>query len=441
VRLTRPLLLLALAALLAPRVEASRTSVWESNPPAAVPTTTSAAGLLAPLAPAGPLESIAADVEPVEPVRFDLGDIVLVESPREERFSIGLADLVESPALRGPPLLDEDPHQAFKLRDPETRIRGFELLPPFRVGASPTLSLWSRPACGSISCGLASDSRYDPWGLCGWWNDRPCMDDLKFAADVAAGYAEGMLLHPVQNAQRAAGGAAGVVNLAAKMASEPYKASFDFWAGAAGNEEAAERTEARVEGVINTVTSPIGTLVGGHKAALTQIEAHEAAGERFSSGMVGGELGANDALLAYGGAQAATGAARALSSGRMGFLLEEAGLTTPKTRWTPGRSIVMKTKKGQAPAFSTVQKRFWKNQGMKKAPQRVNPVTGTTESMELSHRFAPQRFTLLPPNIRNAGFNLEPLWPQEHAAVDWYRWQTLDPRLKPLVPTPRKPPL
>lgn len=164
-RLTRPLLLLALAALMAPRAAASRTSVWESNPPAAVLTSTSAAGLLAPLAPAGPLESIAAAVEPVEPLRFDLGDVVLVENLREDGFRIGLADVVEPPALRGPPLLDGDPHHAFELCDPENRIRGLDLLPPFGIGASPSLSLWPHQACGFSCREVASDSRYDPWGL------------------------------------------------------------------------------------------------------------------------------------------------------------------------------------------------------------------------------------------------------------------------------------
>ena len=165
-RLTRPLLLLALAALLAPRAEASRTSVWERNPPAAaVLARADEAGLLASLAPAAPLENTATNAELKEPLRFDLGDVVLVESPREERFRIGLADVVEPPALPAPPLLDEDLRQAFELRDPETRIRGFELLPPFRIGASPSPSLWPRQACG-FSCGeMASDSRYDPWGL------------------------------------------------------------------------------------------------------------------------------------------------------------------------------------------------------------------------------------------------------------------------------------
>ncbi len=165
VRLTRRFVLLALAVLLAPRIEASRTSVWERNPHAAVLTTTNAAGLLAPLPPAGPLESTAPDADLTEPSRFDLGDAVLVESPREESFRIALADVVEPPTLRGPPPLDEDPRQALALCDPETRIRGFELFPPYRVGASPTLSLWSRQACGFACREVVSDSRYDPWGL------------------------------------------------------------------------------------------------------------------------------------------------------------------------------------------------------------------------------------------------------------------------------------
>ena len=152
VRITRPFVLLALAALLAPRVEASRTSVWESNPPASLTATrVDAAGLLASLAPAA-----AADVEITEALRFDLGDVDLVECEleHEERFDLGPLRLVDLNPLRGPP-----PSY------PKTRVGGFELLPPFRVGASPSLSLWPRRACASISCGLVSDSPEDPWGL------------------------------------------------------------------------------------------------------------------------------------------------------------------------------------------------------------------------------------------------------------------------------------
>lgn len=153
VRITRPFVLLALVALLAPCAEAARTSVWESNPHASLTaTTTDAAGQLASLA------SVAAgDVDAAELPAFDLGNVVLVESEleHESRFGLGSLALLGPAPLRGPPS-----------SYPETRVRGFELLPPFRVGASPSLSLWSRQACGFSCREVVSDSRYDPWGLC-----------------------------------------------------------------------------------------------------------------------------------------------------------------------------------------------------------------------------------------------------------------------------------
>ena len=151
-RRTRPLLLLALAVLLAPRAEASRTSVWERNPPASLTVArTEAASALASLAPAD-----AADIETEEPPRFYLGDLALVERELEHevRFDLGPLTLVDLNLLRGPP-----PSY------PETRVGGFELLPPFRIGAPPSLSLWGRQACGFSCREVVSDSRYDPWGL------------------------------------------------------------------------------------------------------------------------------------------------------------------------------------------------------------------------------------------------------------------------------------
>ena len=99
VRITRPFVLLALAVLLSPPAEASRTSVWESNPPSSI-TRTEAASARASLAPAS-----AADIEAEEPHRFDLGDITLVESAREHEghFDLGPLTLVDLNLLRGPP--------------------------------------------------------------------------------------------------------------------------------------------------------------------------------------------------------------------------------------------------------------------------------------------------------------------------------------------------
>jgi hypothetical protein len=152
VRITRLFVLLALAALLAPRIEASRTSVRESSPPASLATTRAdAVGLPASLAPAA-----ADDVDAAELPPFNLGDVVLVEREieHEERFGLGSLTLVDLNLLRGPP-----PSY------PETRVGGFELLPPFRVGAPASLSLWGRQACGFSCREVVSDSRYDPWGL------------------------------------------------------------------------------------------------------------------------------------------------------------------------------------------------------------------------------------------------------------------------------------
>ena len=163
VRITRPFVLLALAVLLSPPAEASRTSVWERNPPAAVDLTKAgAASALSSLAPADD-----ADVVATEPPRFDLGDVVFIENAleHEDRFDLGPLDLLGSTPLRGPPS-----------SYPETRVGGFELLPPFRVGASASLSLWSRQACGFSCREVASDSRYDPWGLCLWLDNIPCSE-------------------------------------------------------------------------------------------------------------------------------------------------------------------------------------------------------------------------------------------------------------------------
>ena len=165
------LLFLLFAALATFRAEASRTSVWESNPhAAAVLARPDAAAALASVAPAAD-----ADAEITEALRFNLGDVVLVERElgSEERFGLGPLDLLGPAPLRGPP-------RSY----PETRVRGFELLPPFRVGASPTLSLWSHQACGFSCLGPVSDGPQDPWGLQS--ADVPIDEALRRASAKAA---------------------------------------------------------------------------------------------------------------------------------------------------------------------------------------------------------------------------------------------------------------
>jgi hypothetical protein len=75
-----------------------------------------------------------------------------------------------------------------------------------------------------------------------------------------------------------------------------------------------------------------------------------------------------------------------------------------------------------------VRQRYWKNQAALNptvydsanlarmqnglAPQRVNPTTGLIESMELDHT---------PPQRVGGLFDVERVWPDEHAAVDPFR--------------------
>ncbi len=201
VRLTRLFVLVALAALLAPRAEASRTGVWKRNPPASLTkTTTAEAGLLASLEPAAQLDtSPLANAEAAEPQHYNLGVIVLVERglEHEEHFDLGPLTLVDLNLLRGPP-----PSY------PETRVGGFELLPPFRVGASPSLSLWPRQACGFSCREVASDSREDPWGLKTFVNPSIGAHDVFSQVNLESGNeaVDLWLLSPINNTLNALGG-------------------------------------------------------------------------------------------------------------------------------------------------------------------------------------------------------------------------------------------
>lgn len=89
------------------------------------------------------------------------------------------------------------------------------------------------------------------------------------------------------------------------------------------------------------------------------------------------------------------------------------------------------TAKGNAPSWTTVRTRFWKNEAASsgaakkygaenlermrrgRAPQRYNADKGGIESMDLSHEPIP---------FRNGGKDFVPKWPQEHAATDPFRY-------------------
>jgi RHS repeat-associated protein len=101
-----------------------------------------------------------------------------------------------------------------------------------------------------------------------------------------------------------------------------------------------------------------------------------------------------------------------------------------KLGWSTGDDIYTLTRAGNKPAWSTVRGRYWKNEAanpqidswsdsnldrMRRglAPQRHNRDKGGTESMELSHEPIP---------YRDGGTAVIPRWPQDHAAVDPYRF-------------------
>lgn len=98
--------------------------------------------------------------------------------------------------------------------------------------------------------------------------------------------------------------------------------------------------------------------------------------------------------------------------------------------WKVGDDYSALTKAGNEPSWSTIRRRFWKNEGnetlaaqqygeanvtrMKTglAPQRYNPRRNMVESMELSHEPIP---------MRDGGSVVTPRWPEEHALIDPHR--------------------
>jgi hypothetical protein len=114
----------------------------------------------------------------------------------------------------------------------------------------------------------------------------------------------------------------------------------------------------------------------------------------------------------------------------LGYRLFRAAETESRLGWSAGGDIYSVTKAGNSPSWSTVRARFWKNEAANPqygswseenparmerglAPQRYNPDKGGWESMELSHEPIP---------YRNGGTDVIPRWPQEHAAIDPYRY-------------------
>jgi len=298
----------------------------------------------------------------------------------------------------------------------------------------------------------------DPMGL---YSLRQFGRDAMFWDDVVFGtYAN--LQDPRntwKNAQRGAGGLVGTVKMLGTTA-------LDLALLVADNGSlipppgAKERNAQRMDALVQFAEDPIGTVVEEHRRALAQLEAHEARGEYFKGGIVTGELASGDALVVLGAVEGGIGLARGLTRGMargtgrlraavsfgddidvalQGAFRELAAesrvpATTiprgagPARGWRVGDPITNLTARGKVPAWSTVRARYWRNEAFNNpsayrardltrmqrgsAPQRLNPVTGTLESMELHHA---------PPMRQGGLFDVTPVWPSEHAAIDPFR--------------------
>jgi RHS repeat-associated protein len=96
--------------------------------------------------------------------------------------------------------------------------------------------------------------------------------------------------------------------------------------------------------------------------------------------------------------------------------------------WRVGDPINNLTANGNEPSWTAVRQRYWKNEAFSNpssfdeqnlmrmsqglAPQRLNPITGKIESMELHHD---------PPQRDGGLFDFEKVWPSQHSLIDPFR--------------------
>ncbi|GMU66697.1 MAG: hypothetical protein AMXMBFR36_29710 [Acidobacteriota bacterium] len=155
----------------------------------------------------------------------------------------------------------------------------------------------------------ASPVRFtDPLGLYSW---EELGRDLQFVQDVAVGTLVGMYdpRNAGKNLQRGVGGAVGTAKMLGGTAVGLLSLAADNASGMA-LPGAFERNAGRAEALADFISHPVDTIVDAHAVAIQKIEAHEAKGEYFQSGMVGGEIGSADALAVAGGIEGAGALAR-----------------------------------------------------------------------------------------------------------------------------------
>jgi len=281
----------------------------------------------------------------------------------------------------------------------------------------------------------------DPLGLCLGLDPVPCSDYLNEIPGVLAQTAKDAGRVAVKGAKVAAVGVAVVAGAGVVAAASPVVAAASvgglivYGAGTA----AATRIEAG-QTIVQAVGGGAADAVGVSALVAGVADVDIATGERRN---LSREERLDQLGTGVGAIATVRAAPRTLSIARTGAETAKVGLGigTRPGRWQVGEPINSKTAAGTDPSFGAVRNRFWRNRGNSGPETRVNPTTGKAESMELSHEYIPQRWQIFPPWVRNAEWNLRPRWPEDHAAVDWYRWQTLDPVLKANVPEPPKPKL
>ena len=147
-----------------------------------------------------------------------------------------------------------------------------------------------------------------------------------------------------------------------------------------------------------------GAAGGGAGGAIGgAMEAYSTGGDYLDHIGMGAMKGA---AIGAGFSVAAVGAAHAVSGGG-------------KLNWGNDRAEYWKGEAKSNPGDYSPEN-LGRMQGGRGAPQRVNPNTGALESQELHHQYIPQRAGM-PSAIQNNRWNLRPVWPDEHRAIDSYR--------------------
>jgi len=179
----------------------------------------------------------------------------------------------------------------------------------------------------------------------------------------------------------------------------------------------------RAGGIILTVTAV------SPKAIPADVPASEApaSAPEASTSSASGDTASGSGNAPSGSADASSGGGDSASDGEQGGAIPKTEANQTKG-WKPGDPINNLTPSGNVPSWNTVRSRFWKNEALNNPgeytpedlarmrrglpPQRINPKTGKPESKELHH---------IPPQRSGGKFDVIPVWPDEHAAIDPYR--------------------